>query len=160
MDRKQYEKRVAALKQRFPYQFRGMPYYMVSIDPGWIEVIEEACARIDAALTESEKQIFRWLQIKEKFAGLRLYWEGGPLHVDFMHPEGRMHFEVDPTEPPRLSEAIRKEIAQIIAEAAGRAETLCQVCGKPGQLRQRENGWMITACDAHVSPRQEVWDGD
>src|SRR5260370_38580090 len=43
-------------------------------EEGWRDLLERACARIEAALVEGGT--FRVLQIKEKFGALRFYWSG------------------------------------------------------------------------------------
>ena len=144
-----WESRAAQLKRRYPEQFEDLPYYMVSIDPGWFEPIEAACRRIDALLTSKEKALFRWRQIKEKFGGLRMYWNEGGVYLDFIGPDSLAHIVVEPARP-LLSEETRERIAGIVAQAAKQAARRCQVCGAPGQLRRRQNGWLVTACDRHV----------
>lgn len=144
-----WESRAAQLKRRYPEQFEDLPYYMVSIDPGWLEPIEAACRRIDALLTPKERALFRWCQIKEKFGGLRMYWNEGGVYLDFIGPDSLAHIVVEPARP-LLSAQTRERIAGIVAEAAERAATRCQVCGAPGTLRQRASGWLVTACARHV----------
>ncbi|MDT3736820.1 MAG: hypothetical protein ROZ00_11385 [Denitratisoma sp.] len=147
-----WKNRAALLKRRFPEQFEDLPNYMISIDPGWFGPIEEACRRIDALLTNEEKALFRWRQIKEKFGGLRMYWNEGGVYLDFIGPDSLAHIVVEP-ERPRLSEQTRERIAGIVAEAAKKASTRCQICGAPGTLRRRGDGWLVTACDRHVESR-------
>ena len=144
-----WEGRAAQLKRRYPEQFEDLPYYMVSIDPGWFEPIEAACRKIDALLTSKEKALFRWRQIKEKFGGLRMYWNEGGVYLDFIGPDSLAHIVVEPARP-LLSAQTRGRIAGIVAEAAKLTATRCQVCGAPGTLRRRENGWLVTACARHV----------
>lgn len=58
-------------------------------------------------------------QCKQKFGGLRWYIDGaGP------YPE---------------------EVWRLIAEAEERSFSICEECGKPGQLHNH-NGWLITRC--------------
>ncbi|MBI4990298.1 MAG: hypothetical protein HZC23_15895 [Rhodocyclales bacterium] len=144
-----WKNRAALLKRRYPAQFEDLPNYMISIDPGWFEPIEEACRRINALLTNEEKALFRWRQIKEKFGGLRMYWNEGGVYMDFMSPDGLEHVVVEP-QNPRLSAATRERIAGTVAEAAAKVATRCQTCGEPGTLRQRGSGWLVTACARHV----------
>ncbi len=146
-----WEGRAVQLKRRYPEQFEELPYYMVSIDPGWFEPIEAACRRIDALLTSKEKALFRWRQIKEKFGGLRMYWNEGGVYLDFIAPDSLTHIVVEPLRP-QLSARTRERIAGIVAEAAKKASTRCQICGAPGTLRRRGDGWLVTACDRHAEP--------
>ena len=42
-----------------------------------------------------------------------------------------------------------KEIEDHIAEAEKKSAITCEVCGKEGELRNR-NGWFSTTCDEHT----------
>jgi hypothetical protein len=91
---------------------------------GWRDLLERACARIEAALAEGGGAFTAW-QIKEKFGGLRFYWYG----------------DVPPETKCRIDEAI--------ALAEGRSACTCETCGEPGRLYQI-SGWYKTACSAHA----------
>ena len=69
--------RVQALRDRYPYQFARTFQYGLSIETGWIAIIESACAQIDLALEEggARKQNFSFLQVKEKLGSLRMAWD-------------------------------------------------------------------------------------
>jgi hypothetical protein len=90
---------------------------------GWRDLLERACARIEAALVDGGT--FRASQIKEKFAGLRFYWRG----------------EVSPETRARIDEAI--------ALAEARSACTCEECGEEGQL-YRHGGISMTRCAAHA----------
>jgi hypothetical protein len=90
----------------------------------WRDLIERACARIEAALAAGGGT-FRALQIKQKFAGLRFYWRG----------------EVSPDTKARINEAI--------ALAEARSACTCEACGEEGQL-YRHGGIYMTRCAAHA----------
>lgn len=57
------------------------------------------------------------IQVKEKWGGLRFYLAGGAPH----------------------------EAWDLIEEAEERAETICEACGAPGEVRDRP--WVVTLCD-------------
>ena len=61
-------------------------------------------------------------QVKEKYGGLRFYVGGAP-----------------------------REVHDIIDECERLSYTICEVCGKPGKLR--EGGWLRTLCDEHTETR-------
>ena len=63
------------------------------------------------------KSNFKVIQIKEKFGGARFYYFGG------ITPYGE----------------------QLIAQFEKESETICEHCGKPGQIRG--TGWYMTLCD-------------
>lgn len=61
-------------------------------------------------------------QVKEKFGTLRFYYEGGDDHIDGM---------------VRMAEAM--------------SSVTCEVCGVPGEMRQKGPGaWISTLCDEHA----------
>lgn len=106
--------RVQALRDRYPYQFARTFQYGLSIETGWIAIIESACAQIDLALEEggARKQNFSFLQVKEKLGSLRMAWDrawGVPqsplplaaeLEPEFIYPET---IPEDPLADPALS---------------------------------------------------------
>lgn len=63
------------LKQLYPYQFTRVIAYGLSVEPGWMSIFSGVCAAIDVALTGHRKENFSWRQVKEKFGGLRMYWD-------------------------------------------------------------------------------------
>lgn len=102
-----------------PKRTRGYP----TCDEGWRDLLERLCARIEAALAEGET--FRVLQIKEKFAGLRFYWDG------------------------KVSAETEAQIHEAIALAEARSECTCETCGEEGRL-YRHGGVYMTRCAAHA----------
>jgi hypothetical protein len=130
---------VAALKAAYPHQFTG-PYYSFSWPDGWHHLVEEACAVLDRLNPDS-----RWVQIKEKYGGLRLYHAGGPLRLDLHTRAGFHSFSVKredgPTQPPDLLDLIHS-----LEETS--LETCCLCGGKEGPGREiTVGGWIITACE-------------
>lgn len=84
--------------------------------------------RAESQLTDHPSYIpVRFVQIKEKFGGLRAYYEGGYF------PDG-----------------ITKPIASIVAQAETESMTTCDVCGStitdPASLTTKR-GWIHTACN-------------
>jgi hypothetical protein len=102
-----------------PQPGRGYP----SCGEGWRDLLERACARIEAALAEGGA--FYVFQIKEKFGALRFYWYG----------------EVSP--------GTRANIDEAIALAEARSSCTCEACGEPGRLYQI-SGCYTTSCRAHA----------
>jgi hypothetical protein len=86
---------------------------------GWFKIIDSAC-RLLAAHIKSKPELhdFRWVQIKEKFATLRLYYTG-------------------------LSD---EYVSGVIDMAEAMSGVTCEVCGNSG--KQRGGGWIRTLCDA------------
>ena len=87
MTEDQYDEFVAKLEAKYPDLFTK-PYGGVCVGPGWWTIIETLCAHIDEHVKFKNEQRDRWnrgdgcepvtiAQIKEKFGGLRFYYDGG-----------------------------------------------------------------------------------
>ncbi len=93
---------------------------------GWRELVETAVGRVADAVAAAPAGSLRIVQIKEKFAGLRLYWQSAGL-----------------------SDGIKNAVEEAVALAEARSICTCEVCGQPGRLFKR-GGWMLTRCDGHA----------
>jgi hypothetical protein len=102
-----------------PWATEGYP----NCEEGWHDLLECACARIEAALVEGGT--FRALQIKEKFGALRFYWCGD------------------------MSDTAKAKVGEAIALAVARSGCTCEICGVEGRLYNRD-GWLATACPEHA----------
>jgi hypothetical protein len=96
-----------------------------SVGDGWRELVETAVGRIADAIAAAP-DCLRIVQIKEKYATIRICWWPGPGFTDAMH--------------------VAVEEAVDLAKA--RSACTCETCGEPGRLFKR-GGWFITACDEH-----------
>jgi hypothetical protein len=94
---------------------------------GWRDLLEGACARIQAAV-QADHGSFKATQIKEKYATLRFYWEGA------------------------LSNEADAKVEEAIALAEARSACTCEVCGEEGRL-YGSGGWLMTRCAAHAQGR-------
>lgn len=94
----------------------------VEVGVGWRNILLE----LDADLTKIDPN-FKYVQIKEKFGGLRVYVESSQDR--FFDP---------------LWDRIR--------EAERRSYKTCEVCGHPGELRG--GGWLKTLCEAHAEGKK------
>ena len=101
------------LRRRWPGQFDCE----LSIGVGWVDLLIAAHTCV-AELGGD----FRWSQIKEKFGGIRLYFDGDVGNAG-------------------------REIV-MIAEYVLRF-CICETCGAPGRKRN-SGGWLSTQCDAHA----------
>lgn len=101
-----------------PERASGYPW----CEQGWQDLLERMCVRIEAALREGETVHFS--QVKEKFAGLRIYWRG------------------------QVSTETTAEIHEAIALAQARAACACEECGAAGELYR--HGRYQTLCAAHA----------
>lgn len=114
---KEYDEFVARLESKYPEMF-SQPYGGIAIGPGWWPIIEVLCDYIHHHVKFKNDQRDRWnrgegcepvivRQIKEKFSGLRFYYDGG-----------------DPA------------IAGMVSMAEAWAARSCEECGKPGKTRE------------------------
>lgn len=78
-----YDVFVAALTEQHPVMF-SQPYGGVAVDQGWWPIIETLCETIDSHVKFSKCQPVVVEQIKEKFGGLRFYYQGGDEQVHGM----------------------------------------------------------------------------
>ena len=97
-----------------------------TVGNGWRELIETALARIAAAVASVPGAKVTITQIKEKYGGLRIYFDDSGLSED---AEARVEEAID------------------LAEY--RAACTCENCGAEGQL-YNNHGWYITRCEAHA----------
>jgi hypothetical protein len=89
----------------------------------WFDILWRLCGDLEPLVAELEKQTgrqFEVLQVKEKFGGLRFYVN-------------------------HANDGIR----QRIQTAKGESFDTCEICGKPGELR--ESRWIRTLCEEHTS---------
>src|SRR6266498_2418701 len=125
---------------RFPLvlsemRWPSVPLHMVETQPvarwgleintGWRPILERLLARLEAVITAQpvdERDRFRILQVKEKFGRLTVY-------------------TADST--PDMDAAIQA--------AADESVGTCEVCGAPGELKER-NFWWAPRCRDH-----EAW---
>lgn len=102
-----------------PKQASGYP----CCEEGWPELLERMCGRIETALREGES--VHSSQVKEKLAGLRVYWRG----------------QVAPGTSAQINEAIA------LAEAP--AACTCEECGAAAHLHS-DAGRYQTLREAHA----------
>jgi len=135
------------LVERFPRLFHGRPPQTWSDLPaGWLGVVVDLFADLDRLLDDRSAEQFEVLQIKEKFAGLRVYWGLGAQQtdvVDLVGAASTQRIDIEPRRPTATFDLIKARIN----EAAMRASKTCQVCGEPGGSWQSE-GRLQTLCSA------------
>lgn len=102
--------------------------YGCSIGKGWKPLIRELCFQ----LVELDSGVV-FVQIKEKFGGLRIYYRFAQMSTG-----------QEPTEW-QIQEADR-----LIEETVRKADESCETCGKPGSLRKTKREWLYRSCDEHI----------
>lgn len=172
MKKSDFQTRWQTLIDRHAYMFAGptvgiqssprskrLPY-AIDIEPGWLDIVEQLCANIDAIVPADLKREdgtgFHVRQIKEKFGTLRFYWDVGigphePIRIDLLSPAGGV-LSLESTRTHR--EPWRDEVNRLIDLATQKTGKTCFVCAAPGRLRQDEVGWMYTSCDLHDGVRE------
>ena len=96
---------------------------------GWYDLIREASRKIEELileLPEADREGVFAEQVKEKFAGLRLYMSGMPTQI-------------------------YSRVQEVIREAEKKSFETCERCGKPGELYT--GGWLHTLCPEHAEGR-------
>jgi hypothetical protein len=106
----QYDKFQKYMEEKYPKIFSGR-YGGFAIDAGWWHLIDTLCGNIQSHLDWKEKQgnpvpQVVAAQIKEKFGGLRFYYDGGDEYV-----------------------------SGLVVMAETWADSTCEVCGAPGTRR-------------------------
>lgn len=117
-----------ALQRKHPTLIRkGFPF---ECDRGWADILDRFFSELDKLLPIDVE--FSLRQVKEKFAGLRIY------------------YQIDSDIPAEMEE----EIHRLGSLAAARSFHTCETCGHRGQVWQR-GGFYITACERHALDRSE-----
>jgi hypothetical protein len=107
---------------------RVLPVF--SHQSGWYPIIESLCLRLE----KTEKSV-RLVQVKEKFGGLRVYWESD-------HDPG---------------DAESQCIHGLILGMEKWASHTCELCGLPGTFRNEPGRhWIRTLCNYHASVPEDA----
>lgn len=135
-----YEKLIDELEANYPKMY-ARPYGGVCTGPGWWPIITQLSFAINQHMKRIEHRR-NWCiehgeeppepveqvvvsQIKEKFGGLRFYYDGGDEYI-----------------------------AGLVEMAEVWAENSCEVCGAPGK-NSNVRGWLQTLCETHKKERNE-----
>lgn len=114
---KEYDEFANRMETQFPKLFGQGGYGGFAVGPGWWPILESLCGRINSHVEWKQNQLEKYQrgegcpdvivsQIKEKFGGLRFYYDGGDDTVDGM-----------------------------VRMAESWAAQTCEECGKPGTMR-------------------------
>ena len=120
-----------------PELFAGeLPRIPSHLPVGWFALVDRLCSDIEALLRNRAER-FVVVQVKEKFGGLRFYYDwddAGDAAVDL--------------ETPLLRERVRA----LVDETRRRTTLICQRCGAPAVLKSH-GGWTAALCHQHASQR-------
>jgi hypothetical protein len=144
---------IESLVQRFPRLFRGHPPRVPSDLPeGWADLTVRMFTDLNSMLDDANAERFEVIQIKEKFAGLRVYWslnDQKTTVVDLIGPESAQRLDLSPADRSATFERIKARVRLAEEEASA----TCQRCGC-GEAQMRRRGWMVTLCDACAASTQ------
>ncbi|MCK9917369.1 hypothetical protein MXD81_50340 [Microbacteriaceae bacterium K1510] len=97
------------------------------VDDGWRELLERAMERIAAAIRHQPSARVRITRTKEKFGGIRIYYD-----------------------EYGLSRETAAAVEEAIELAGARSTCTCETCGRVGQLFYTD-GWIAARCDEHAA---------
>jgi hypothetical protein len=100
----------------------GFPF----VGEGWRDLVERAVGRIAAVLAAAPSARVTIVEIKAKYATLRMYWDGA-----------------------NLTKAAEDSIAEAVALAEARSVCSCETCGAAGVLH-RVGRQLLIACAEHA----------
>lgn len=115
------------LLQKYAHLFRGkelpvtenLMAFGCECGDGWYGLIAAACSEIATHQNICGSSDFLWLQIKEKFGALRLYYSGGDEYI-----------------------------AGVVAVIEKLSERTCEICGAPASRPETPSGgWIVTRCE-------------
>ena len=137
--------KIDALVARFPRLFHGrQPRVWSDLPQGWTELADQLFEDLDAMLDDEAAKRFEVVQIKEKFAGLRVYWQLGKEQttvLDIIGSGAVQRLDKGPAKPTALFDRIRARVQEAGEEAA----TTCQRCGN-GSAEANSSGYFVTLC--------------
>lgn len=142
----QYKKNLQDARERFPAQF-SKPMISCAWPDGWNPLVTRVFSHIDGLRAD-----VYWSQIKEKFGGLRLYYDGGPVRLDIQTPDSLLSL--------RASQAsVAEDIEAVVNEAETLSLSTCCKCGGAGVMVSF-GGWWLTACETCVPLIQQYRNRD
>lgn len=124
--------------QNIPESVPVDPRYNNGIGKGWYPIVEELHKQMLAVDPGYTIQ-----QIKEKFGGLRYYWEPTPDADGFF----------DYSDEAKIA-----TMRALVSFAEALASRTCEACGLPGSLRS-STGWYVTLCDGCENQRETKRNG-
>ncbi len=117
--------RLDALPTTYPHVFSTGPLpWGFEHGDGWCELIETLCARLNTILKDESGASLNVRQVKEKFGGLRFYYDLSGA-----------------------SDEMADHIRQAVDLADAASGHICERCGRPGSLETKA-GWFSALCTA------------
>ena len=96
----------------------------LEVGNGWYPLLDDLCSKIQKHIGETDDDFgFHAVQVKEKYAELRFYFEGGDEYIE-----------------------------KLIRNAEKASVHICEVCGKEGEITEI-NHWFQTLCKPHFKEK-------
>jgi len=114
--------RYLKMEERYPLMYgKGVPLGF-GCPQGWSMILERLSKEIERILAEESQEFrdrWRVVQVKEKFGGLRFYYDGG-----------------------------NEQIARLVSRAESESRNTCQDCASTpaGHDNWKKSGWLHTVC--------------
>lgn len=125
------------LKEQLAKEYFFLKDVSLGIGSGWFSLLNDLCQEL-LAFVPAE---FKVTQIKEKFGGLRFYYELKDYnHYDITYSSHISH------------ENYRQKINILVAKAEALSYETCEVCGDPASL-DRSSFWIKSLCEFHKLER-------
>lgn len=117
------------LRTFYPDILKGC--WEVGVGRGWLPMVRDL---LELMKIEGRKYgvAYHVVQIKEKFGGLRYYYDS--CYDDALPPSEEVEFS-------------RERVSAAVSEAENRSVHICEACGEPGELNT--TGWWTTLCPRH-----------
>lgn len=119
---------------------------------GWYDLIHDLCQSISERYECDGKSVnIVILQVKEKFASLRFYYEfeGVPCPIQALDSLGDgtgLRFVPNNNDTDEATKQLRKDISEIVLSYEKKSETVCEICGAVGKIRM-DMPWKRTLCE-------------
>lgn len=115
------------LLTKFPEHFKD--HSDVSIGPGWVDLVEDLVYEVRDFLSKHNMpyNTFTFTQVKEKFGGLRAYYN--LEHIDDSYNE------------------LDDKLYDLVRLYESKSYTICENCAQPGSVT-KDKGWILTLCES------------
>ena len=135
-------------ESKYKERLAERPYWLgISVQDGWLPIVDDLFERIEREFDPAELDRLKFVQIKQKFAELRVYYrvDGAQtrVHLDAIVGSGRIHQVTAKGE-----DAVSPRIDALIRVAQERAAKTCERCGAPGR-RVNDGRYLWIACEEH-----------
>lgn len=138
-------------EERNPYNHWG-----IECGDGWYGLLRELCEAITKRYElEGLPVDITVLQVKQKFAALRFYYEhkGSPQPIqaiDFIGSGESLRPTPDNSADDRTKK-LRRDIAELVRSYEKKSALVCEKCGAQGETRKSESGYIRTLCEGCYS---------